>query len=70
MFKVVKVPSPWGVAHDHLGEVLEECDSEVVAKALLYQMWIDDLTTDKTLMYHLEVVEVKDAPSDNQELVS
>ena len=56
VFRVVKVPSAYGVTLGILGEVLQECETATEANALLYETWIEDVDPSKTIKYHLEVV--------------
>ena len=55
-FKVVKVPSAYGITLGLQGEVLDEVEDARVANALLYETWTEDTDPGKTLKYHLEVV--------------
>ena len=58
-YKVIKLPSAYGVCRGEGAEILYEEVSPVVADSLLYQHWLEDERPEKTLLYHIEVYKLE-----------
>ena len=54
-YKVVKLPSAYGVCKGEGAEILYEEGSLTLAEAMRYQHWLEDERPEKALLYQLEV---------------
>lgn len=54
-YKIVRVPTAWGILSGITGDLLDEYDSAETATTMMYELWLEDRTLNKSLLYRYEV---------------
>lgn len=55
-FKIVKVPTAYGICQGLRGEIVDEYEDEAAAQAMCYEAWLEDKSLTKGIIYKLEVI--------------
>lgn len=68
-YKIVRVPTAWGILSGIHGELLDEYAAQGVAEKMAYEMWLEDHTPNKSLLYRYEVTTWTDVTAKGTEQV-